>query len=58
VSDEVLGRNQTPKSWLIMTSSWWYTAPLHWSVKTQHLPQSPKAFTIRLLKVVSNDSPT
>jgi len=35
------GEAKTPESLLIMTSSWWC------AVKTQHLPLSPKVFTVK-----------
>jgi len=42
LSDVVWGRTKTPKSWLIMTLSWWCNPPL----KCQTSTSTSKAFTV------------
>jgi len=46
-------KTKLPKSWLIITSCWGCAPP-----KTQHLPLIAESVHCRLMKVVSNDSPT
>jgi len=47
---------KTPKSWLMMTSSWWCTPPLNCQNST--FASIAESVHWRLMKVVRNDSPT
>jgi len=47
---------KTPKSWLIMTSSWWCIPPLKCQNST--FASIAKSGHYRLFKVIPNDSPT